>query len=366
MYPFRDEQVYVRNAWYVGCLAEEISNTPFERVIMDKPVVFFRTAAGKAAAMHGLCPHRYHPLALHGKVIGDTIQCNYHGYTFDSASGLCVRVPSNPNAAKNYTQRVYPAIEHGPWIWIWPGDPTLADESKLPTLTELHLDAAFVASPMLKPVLMKGRYMLAVENLMDLTHIGFLHAISADFDEIVRAPLAVAETDAEFRVVRQMRVTWGMVHDALYKPENRFVGKSDADSVTIVHCPGYITNTSNTPRQIDEVGPADPNVFGEVWFHHVVTPATRTSAHYFGTQSRNHRLDDAAFSQLLHDVDTRIRAEDIEAIEAIEQRIDQYGEPPVELLTKSDVAADRLRRRLQRAIDTEREDASRASLSIQS
>jgi hypothetical protein len=39
MYPFRDEHVYVRNAWYVGCLAEEISNTPFERAIMVTPSI---------------------------------------------------------------------------------------------------------------------------------------------------------------------------------------------------------------------------------------------------------------------------------------------------------------------------------------
>jgi phenylpropionate dioxygenase-like ring-hydroxylating dioxygenase large terminal subunit len=75
-----------------------------------------------------------------------------------------VRIPSNPNAARNFTQRVYPVIERGPWIWIWTGDPAMADESKLPTLTALHLDATFVASPMLKPVLMNGRYMLARQS----------------------------------------------------------------------------------------------------------------------------------------------------------------------------------------------------------
>jgi len=353
MYPFRAESVYVRNAWYVGCLAQEVSDTPFERVIMDKPVVFFRTASGKVAAMHGLCPHRYYPLALHGKVIGETLQCNYHGYTFDGHSGLCVRIPSAPKAPRNFHQRVYPVVERGPWVWIWPGDPALADESKLPTLEELHLDARFMASPLLKPVLVKARYMLGLENLMDLTHIGFLHAASVDFEEIVQAPLSISETDAQLRIVRKMRTSWGMVQDVLYKPENRFAGKSESDSETIVHTPGYVTNTSSTPREIEGVGPADPSVFGELWFHHVLTPATRHSTHYFGTQSRSHRREETAFGELLHHIDTEIRSQDIEAMEAIEQRIQQFGEPPVELMTKSDTAAGRLRRRLQRMIDLE-------------
>ena len=86
----------------------------------------------------------------------------------------------------------------------------------------------------------------------------------------------------------------------------------------------------------------------------MLTPETRYSTHYFGTQSRNHRLDDTAFSELLFHADTKIRMEDVEAMEAIERGIQQFGEPAAELLTKSDAAASRLRRRMQAAIDKER------------
>jgi vanillate O-demethylase monooxygenase subunit len=34
----------------------------------------FPTVAGKPGALHGLCPHRYYPLAR-GKLAGDTIVC---------------------------------------------------------------------------------------------------------------------------------------------------------------------------------------------------------------------------------------------------------------------------------------------------
>jgi phenylpropionate dioxygenase-like ring-hydroxylating dioxygenase large terminal subunit len=353
MYPFRGENVYVRNAWYVGCLAEEVGDTPFERVIMDKPLVFFRTSAGKVAAMHGLCPHRYYPLALHGKVIGESLQCHYHGYAFDGHSGLCVHIPSAPKNPRNFKQQVYPVIERGPWVWIWPGDPSLADASKVPTLEQLHLDERFVASPMLKPVLVKSRYMLALENLMDLTHLAFLHSASVQFDEIIMAPLTITETDAELRVARKMRMGWGMMQDVMYKPENRWEGICDADSETIVHTPGYVTNTGSTPREVDGIGKLDPAIFGELWFHHALTPSTRSSTYYFGTQSRNHRREEAGFGDFLREVDTEIRSQDIEAVEAIELRIQQFGQPTVELMTRSDTAAARLRRRLQKVIELE-------------
>jgi hypothetical protein len=185
-------------------------------------------------------------------------------------------------------------------------------------------------------------------------HIAFLHAVSVSFDDIVTAPLEIEDLGRQLKVVRKMELEWGMIQDYFYKPENRFPGKCEADSETLLHTPGYVTNTSSTPRIIEGVGPADARIFGELWFHHVLTPETRFSTHYFGTQSRSHRHDDPGFSQALFHADTEIRFQDIEAIEAIEKNLQQFGAPATELMSRSDTAAVRLRRKLQQAIDAER------------
>lgn len=355
MYPFRSDNTYIRNHWYVACLASEIDEKPLARTIMDRPVAIYRTQSGAPAAMHGICPHRYYPLANKGQVIGDSLRCNYHGYAFDGRTGACIAVPSAPNQRVNYEQRIYPVMERGPWIWIWPGDPSAADESLLPTIEDMRLGPEYVVSPMMDPVVVKGRYMLGIENLLDLTHVSFLHAQSAQNEQMVNATIEIEEADDCFRVLRHMRKEWYLFHESIFGPESRFEGKALHESETLVLTPGYIVLTAQTVRELEGDQKADPELFGELWFHHAITPETLHSCHYFGTQSRSVRRDDPHMGPALKMIDTAVRAEDIEAMEEIERHLVQFGEPAVELMTKSDAPAGRLRRRFQRMLDRESE-----------
>lgn len=353
MHPFRTDESFVRNAWYVGCAASELDAGPLERTILGKPVAFYRAEGGEVLAMHALCPHRAYPLALRGRVMGDALQCGYHGFAFDGRSGACVHVPSQPNPPANYRQQTYKLFERGPWIWIWPGDPALADEATIPSSEEVgfgdgwtHLDAIRFTS-------IKARYMLLVENLLDLTHLGHLHGDMGEFDNYVQAPLEISETADRMTVIRPMRSGWSEQHEVTFGGEHRFEGMSDYDSVTTYYGPGYVTTTGHITRAIEGIETIDRTIYGHLHFHHAVTPETAHSCHYFGTSSRTHRLDDKAFDEAFLPFDIAVRQQDVDAAEAIEAHMLQFGEPSVELLVKSDVAAGRLRRRVQRAIDAE-------------
>ncbi|WP_281421687.1 aromatic ring-hydroxylating dioxygenase subunit alpha [Aquisediminimonas profunda] len=352
MYPFRNDKVWLQNAWYVAVMAEEVADKPLQRTILGRPVVLFRGESGKVHAMHGLCPHRNYPLGLHGKVIGEAIQCNYHGFVFDGASGQTVSTPSASDAPKSFCQKTYRVEERGPWIWIWMGDKALADDAQIPSLEALKLDERYTISPMMDYMHVDARYMLLIENLMDLTHIGFLHSMTAAFAEIVNADIDIVEDDKGMRIRRTMEAKWSLYHDAVFGPELRFDGAARSDNEAIVAAVGYCLNTSQTLREIDG-RPVGPEFAGEIWFHHVCTPETTNSFHYFGTQSRTIKRDDPDLGMHLREADARVRAEDIEAMEAIERQLAQFGEPEVELLVKSDVPAGRLRRRIQRALDRE-------------
>src|SRR5437660_4882280 len=87
----RRPPMFVRNAWYIGAWADELGAQPLARRICNEPVVLFRDAAGKAAALADRCCHRAAPLSM-GKVVEDGLECGYHGLTFDG-SGRCVRIP---------------------------------------------------------------------------------------------------------------------------------------------------------------------------------------------------------------------------------------------------------------------------------
>jgi len=83
--------MWLRNCWQVIAFTNEVGTTPLARVVQSEPIVLFRTQAGQAVALADRCPHRFAPLSL-GRVVGDEIQCGYHGLCFDR-DGACVRVP---------------------------------------------------------------------------------------------------------------------------------------------------------------------------------------------------------------------------------------------------------------------------------
>lgn len=69
----------------------DVTREPKQIMILGEKIVFFRSEAGKPVALIDACPHRKLPLSK-GRLKGDTLECGYHGLTFD-CSGICVRVP---------------------------------------------------------------------------------------------------------------------------------------------------------------------------------------------------------------------------------------------------------------------------------
>jgi phenylpropionate dioxygenase-like ring-hydroxylating dioxygenase large terminal subunit len=161
----------IRNSWYVGAWSSEIEpGRPFGRTLLNEPVVMFRTEIGEVVALEGRCAHRRMPL-MHGKVIGSTIVCCYHGLAYD-ADGKCVAVPGEANPPPNIELHRYPAVERYGAVWIWMGDPELADETKIFDCGRVGLNCE------------KGQkfywhvnanYLYLNDNLSDLLHQAFLH-----------------------------------------------------------------------------------------------------------------------------------------------------------------------------------------------
>ena len=68
--------------------------------------------------------------------------------------------------------RVYPLVERHALLWIWMGDPALADDAAIP-------DFAWLADPKWEAVrgatLAEGHYELYSDNILDLSHANFVH-----------------------------------------------------------------------------------------------------------------------------------------------------------------------------------------------
>src|SRR5215831_15600924 len=83
--------MFLRNYWYVAASDEEVGRKPLRRLILNEPVALFRLEDGTPVAFEDRCAHRHLPLSM-GKLVGDRLQCHYHGLQYDR-TGACVRIP---------------------------------------------------------------------------------------------------------------------------------------------------------------------------------------------------------------------------------------------------------------------------------
>ena len=54
----------------------------------------------------------------------------YHGLVFD-VTGRCVMIPGQKMIPQDAKVRSYPTVERDQLVWLWMGDPTLADPAKI-------------------------------------------------------------------------------------------------------------------------------------------------------------------------------------------------------------------------------------------
>jgi phenylpropionate dioxygenase-like ring-hydroxylating dioxygenase large terminal subunit len=181
------------SCWWVAAYRSELSSEPLSRWLLGQPVVLFRTEGGVAVALRDRCAHRSAPLSK-GRVVGADIACPYHGFRFNSL-GVCTHIPAQAHRPSALRVRSYPVVERGSFAWVWLGPPELADESQIPHVPVMA-DAVFNFRNHAE---IGCSYVAVQENLMDLSHAGYLHSsASSDWQEdscISRWPVEVSTSE---------------------------------------------------------------------------------------------------------------------------------------------------------------------------
>lgn len=174
------------NAWYVVALGQDVDRTLKSIQVLGESLVYYRSEAGHPIVLDDRCAHRRFRLSK-GRLKGDKVQCGYHGFTY-APSGQCVWAPGLPDGDLHerklpFGVRSYPCVERGPWLWVWMGQPELADATAIP-LPALDIQpGAHIVGYKLNP----ANYLMLIENLLDLSHLHFLHG-AADLETVVVLP----------------------------------------------------------------------------------------------------------------------------------------------------------------------------------
>jgi renierapurpurin 18,18'-hydroxylase len=207
------------NYWYPVSWAHTLKpGKVLPVVVWQQAIAIYRDAEGQVHALEDACPHR--GVALHkGEVQGKFLACRYHGWQFNG-DGHCVDIPYLPTGQKLpcAQARSYPVQERYGIIWVFPGDPTLAETQHPPHVAEFD-EPGWFNIPLAAHF--KAHFSICNENAMDVFH-GFLHQnLQGWFDPVL---LSLKETDASICAEYQVS----------YKGQlAKFLGLSErADQVT--------------------------------------------------------------------------------------------------------------------------------------
>ncbi|WP_333908196.1 aromatic ring-hydroxylating dioxygenase subunit alpha [Thalassococcus lentus] len=337
--------MFLRNAWYVAGWSSEIGDDLHPVTVLGEAICLFRAENGDYIGLEDACPHRKLPLTK-GRRKGDTVECGYHGLTFDCA-GQCVWAPGGGRIPSSAKVRAYPCHEKYGLVWIWMGNPALADPADIFEIENydnpgwgINRGAAMA---------LDCNYLLMCDNLLDPSHVAWVHEGSFGQSATRDTPLRVTKTDDGVIVHRWMM---DVEPAPFYKKVIGFEGNCDRKQHYEVRYPGHaIIRAIFTPAGTGgEDGPLHEDTFIMDSFN-FMTPVSESETRYYWFQLRNIRPDDEDLSKLMSEDVRKAFEEDRAVLSEVQKGMSSKTSPHIDL--PIDAGPLRFRRQLQAMINEE-------------
>ena len=336
---------YVRNAWYPAAWSRDVKRELISRRILEEDVVLYRTSAGSPAALEDTCPHRLTPLSM-GRLRGDTIECGYHGMTFN-CRGECVRIPGQEIIPRNAQVRSYPVVENMGLAWIWMGDPALAEPSALYDLPQYH--AANWSAVEGDALRIDCHYLSLADNLCDPAHVSFVHLSTLGNTEGEDVPVHSEKTG------ENTLVTWRWILNSpaipLFAKFGKFSGNVDrwhyyhytAPSIAVIDFGSALTGTGAAE------GARDNCV--QIYACHFITPVDASSCIDHWLFVKNFATDEATTKAMIEQF--RIAFNEDKVILEVIQRKEKQPRARRPIRLGIDAAPTRMRQMVENRIKAE-------------
>jgi vanillate O-demethylase monooxygenase subunit len=290
---------FLYNCWYAaGWDYEVIDGRKLARMFLEKPVVIFRGESGQYVALDDRCCHRGAPLSL-GRIEGDCLRCMYHGMKYD-AGGVCVEIPGQDMISAQHRVHSYPIVERGHLLWIWMGDPELADPDQIHDFPYLS-DPDWAGLTQQAYLHYDCNWLLIVDNLADFSHLAFVHTntLGGSEDYAFSTEQEVERLDDGFQFVRWDKGSPPPPYHKRVCPDAP--ATVDRRNQVEMRVPGiFFMETTFAPVGWD---PDSGDMEGVKQYKNCqyMTPETRRTAHFFWDYLRNYKQDDPNASLSLRD-----------------------------------------------------------------
>jgi phenylpropionate dioxygenase-like ring-hydroxylating dioxygenase large terminal subunit len=230
-------------------------------------------------------------------------------------------------------------VQRKRWVWIWMGDPALADEQLIP-------DTFSMTDPgwRWKPGYMHcaTHYLNIADNLLDFSHLSYVHEKTfGGSPNIAEARPEVTRLPRGMRVSRPVRNT---VPAPYHRRLGNFTGKVNRSINYDFLVPGVLLLDASV-RPVED---ADDDNTRALRFHscQAITPETERSTHYFFMQAHGFALDDAVVTESIEQSQLSAFAEDKLILEAQQLMIDSSPASPM-----VNIAADKALMQYRRLLD---------------
>jgi len=163
------------NGWFLVCPADELPMGATKAfVFAGQELVAFRGWDNTVRVLDAYCPHLGTNLSKGGRVVGDTLECPFHGWRIDG-HGNCAHIPYASKIPPGARIRSWPAREVNGLVMMYHDAEGKAPTWQPPALAEY-------GSPEWTPFKIGPRAVIRthpqelMENGVDTAHLGYLHS----------------------------------------------------------------------------------------------------------------------------------------------------------------------------------------------
>jgi phenylpropionate dioxygenase-like ring-hydroxylating dioxygenase large terminal subunit len=174
--------------WHPVVPVRKLKTKPVEVRLAGRTLCLFRTSKGEAAAVDNVCPHRRLKLS-YGQVVGDRIQCKYHGWTFDACGN-----GESPSTPKMHTcTDAFDTREAHGYVWV----KSKASDPPFPVINpDNYYDLGHFYHVIPAPL------ELSVDNFNEIEHSGTVHdTFGYDLDRMHEVKVQFEPTDDTVTVI---------------------------------------------------------------------------------------------------------------------------------------------------------------------
>jgi vanillate O-demethylase monooxygenase subunit len=187
--------------------------------------------------------------------------------------------------------------------------------------------------------------MLMVDNLMDLTHLGYLHAktVGGNPSAHVNAEMKTERTATGLRFTRWMK---NSAPPPSYVKAAGFQGRIDRCQKFEFVAPSTVLQWTGATDAGSDYGDPERDFRFQFRLFHGLTPQTETSCYYFWSVANAYRQNEPEATEQLYREIAPTFVEDKEMVEAQQARLSEFGEQGL-----VDIASDANRMHMRRMVE---------------